>query len=298
MSYNAQACKYLLELLRCSINDKAPGNIPAELSWHEVYRLAGRHGVSALALHALRHQKDKIDPAVLQKWQNDYDTCLIKGANQQYALCQIMEAFSAQGIAHMPLKGSCIRGLFPVRELREMSDLDILIHDADMDRACEILCEMGFERGEDNGNHVILTKRPFLCVELHRELISRTCELQEVFRDPWQYCVKKENTMQYGLNREDFYLHLITHAAKHFFSCGVGIRSVLDVYLYLREYGSGLDWAYIDSRIRMDQLRSFRTGIEALSESWFGEKPVGSSVTEELSHYNFKQRYLRHAAGL
>lgn len=285
MAESGRTSEYLIALLRCAMNDLTPPDIPEGVSWREVFQLSLKHSVSALALYALRDCKGKIDADVLEKWQEQYDLCLIKSGNQQFECNVICNALGAAGIAHVPLKGSVLRHLLTVPELREMSDLDILISRKDMDEACRVLCENGYTQGIDNGNHVIFTKLPYLCIELHRELISPKYEFYSIFRDPWQCCTSKDGSLCYEMRLEDFYLFLITHAAKHYFYCGTGIRSVMDVYLFLREYGSELDEEYLNSRITLDELRSFREEIEALAEVWFGAGNEDFRKVEEMAFY-------------
>lgn len=285
MAESGRTSEYLIALLRCAINDLTPPDIPEGVSWLEVFRLSLKHSVSALALYALRECMEKIDADVLEKWQEQYNICLIKGGNQQFECTAICKALEAVGIAHMPLKGSSLCHLLKVPELREMSDLDILVPSEDMEGACRVLCENGYTRGKDNGNHVIFTKLPYLCIELHRNLISERYEFYSIFRDPWQYCTPKDGSLCYEMRREDVYLFLITHAAKHYYYRGTGIRSVIDVYLFLREYGSELDEEYLDSRITVDELRSFREKIEALAEVWFGAGCSASEEVEEMAFY-------------
>lgn len=285
MAVSGQTSEYLIVLLRCAMNDLTPPDIPEGVSWHEVFRLSLKHSVSALALYALRDCTEKIDADILEKWQEQYDKCLIKSGNQQFERTVICKALEAAGIAHMPLKGSSLCHLLRVPELREMSDLDILIPREDMEKACRVLCENGYTQGMDNGNHVIFTKLPYLCIELHRDLISENYEFYSIFRDPWQYCTPKDGSLCYEMRWEDFYLFLLTHAAKHYYYRGTGIRSVIDVYLFLREYGSELDEEYLDSRITIDELRFFRKRIEALAEVWFGADTADSRDVEEMAFY-------------
>lgn len=285
MPHNTRASRYLLELLRCSIYDTSPGEIAEGLSWHDIHCLAMRHGVGAMAFHGLRERRRELDPALSDRWNKDYASALTKASNQSHEFALLSEAFSRHGISFAPLKGCCMNEIYPIPELREMSDLDILVHPEDMNTACALLCSLGYTLGSDNGNHVVMKKLPYLCVELHRNLIAENYEFHDIFRDPWQFFARREGAHRHEMRLEDFYLFLLAHGAKHYYNRGTGIRTVLDVHMFLRRYEHELDQSYLGSRLSNDRLREFRMQIESLAANWFGDAEELDSCAEEMAYY-------------
>ena len=69
MAVDARVSEYLLELLRCGVNDTIPSEKPEGVSWEAVYAFAKRHSVSALAFYALRTRKDELPAALAEEWE-------------------------------------------------------------------------------------------------------------------------------------------------------------------------------------------------------------------------------------
>lgn len=44
---------------------------------------------------------------------------------------------------------------------------------------------------------------------------------------------KSENSLEYVFKEEDFYIYFMVHTYKHLAGGGMGLRTILDVYLYL-----------------------------------------------------------------
>ena len=68
---------------------------------------------------------------------------------------------------------------------------------------------------------------------------------------------------------EDEYLYLIAHSAKHFFESGLGIRPVIDCYLYKRAYADRLDMKYVRKILGRAKLTGFEKRLSALGDKWF-----------------------------
>lgn len=282
MAFNLETGEYLLELIRCALNDEIPQKKPESVSWSNLYAMAKRHSVSSLALHSLKGSGQEIAPDVLAKWQESYQKTIVKSGNQEYELKILCDAFSQAGISHMPLKGSCIRKLFPMPDLREMSDLDILVRPEQLDAATEILLRYGYEKGIDNGAHVVFKKPPYVCIEIHKELMSPSKEFYYLVKEPWSFAKETTIPHRYEMSAEDLYFYIVLHTAKHYFECGTGIRSVIDIYIYRRCYDGSLDWEYIDQKFNDPKLRSFRKEIETLADQWFVEGRIRDGEAESF----------------
>ena len=280
MAFDLETSKYLLELIRCALNDTLPQEKPDDISWHELYTMAKRHSVTALAYYSLKRSGQCLDPAVQVQWQESYNKALVKSGNQEYELATLCDAFSETGISHMPLKGSCIRDLFPMPYLREMSDLDILVPPEQIDAATEIILNHGYIKGIDNGAHVDFKKPPYMCIELHKELVPPTRDYYYLVKEPWSFAKKTDTPHRFEMSAEDFYFYLILHTAKHYYECGTGIRYVIDVYLYLRSYGKCLNQEYVEKKFEDPKLQTFRKEIEALADQWFLDGNIGKGEVE------------------
>lgn len=288
MAVDARVSEYLLELLRCGVNDTIPSEKPEGVSWEAVYAFAKRHSVSALAFYALRTRKDELPAALAEKWEEQNAMLLTKYVNQEHELTKLSQGFEREKIPYMPLKGSCMRDLYPSPHQREMSDLDILIREEDVPAAISLAQSMGYKVESESSHHVELLKKPFMCLELHSNLVPSDSPFYKYYHRPWELAHPVGDGFRYVMNRENFYLYMLVHTAKHYYWCGTGIRSVVDVFLFNRAYRTELDLGYIKVQLEKLQLTDFAKQIEALAERWFGdaaENARESCDTDEMQHY-------------
>ena len=286
MRFDAKVSKYLLELLRCVLNDTMPGEKPEDVAWENVFSMAKKHSVSALSFYAIQKLKNGPDPELMKKWSNRNAKRLAQCVNQETEFSVLTACFEEHEIAFLPLKGSVIRNLFPLPHLREMGDIDILVPADKIQKACELAESMDYKIVSTVSHHVALQKPPYMNLELHTGLIAPTYEYYEYYKDPWEKTYLQKDHFWYGMKNEDVYLYLLTHSAKHYYYSGTGIRSVIDIYLFNRAYRSSMDREYIARELKKLNLEAFAEQMEALSEYWFSERRCEASAdVEEMQAY-------------
>lgn len=100
-------------------------------------------------------------------------------------------------------------------------------------------------------------KRPFMNIEMHRNMIDEKYEFAKYYQNIWSKLIKSDNkNYEYYLTDEDYYIYLVAHLAKHFANGGTGIRSIIDIYIYL-EHKRELNWKYINEEFSKLQLSQF-----------------------------------------
>lgn len=286
MQYDARVSEYLLELLRSALNNTSSKEKPEDVSWNAVYALAHKHSVTALAFFAIQKLKNPPEQELFQIWQTQNSKLLVKGANQENELALLSDCFEKNAIAYMPLKGSVIRDLFPLPYLREMSDLDILVPVEKLQQACQLCETMGYRTNSRVEHHIDLHKLPYMNIELHSGLIASFYEYYEYYKDPWTKAYRYNNDYRYAMRNEDLYLYFLTHAAKHYFNSGTGIRSVIDIYVFNRAYRSSMDTRYIAQELKKLNLERFARQIEQLAQYWFAEnRTKASDDVKEMQSY-------------
>ena len=83
--------------------------------------------------------------------------------------------------------------------------------------------------------------------EMHHQLFSRFFDetKNQYYQNSWKYALPDRiNPYLYYYSKEDEYVYFITHAYKHFSVSGRGIRTLVDVYVYIKNNVS-MDWEYI-----------------------------------------------------
>lgn len=266
--------QYLSELVCAQLENKKPGNIPEGISLEELEAISHRNHMDYLILGALlrtdlaEDKKVRIKPYVIQS--------VMKSLAQVSFIKELEQSFEEVGIYHQVLKGAILKFLYPSPEMREMSDIDVMIYDENLNRAKKVVEDQGFVLYKSVKHHDIYIKPPLLIVELHHALYDKDVDKiqYEYFRNK-QY-LKAVEGKKYSLqfNPEDFYIYLISHMAKHFYETGCGIRNIVDVYYYHRLYEATWDASVISEELEKCGLTEFENRIHTLAQVWLeGRNP-------------------------
>lgn len=187
-------------------------------------------------------------------------------------LGRLHSAFDRRGIPMIPLKGPALgEALYGDPGVRPFTDLDLLVHRADVERAVALLSTLGYRHiAWDRTLDYELAHATAACfvprdtgpadlsVDLHWGLVSfpagvtpRTIDAEEV----WTRAVETErgDTRVLELCREDLLLYLGLHLAVHHPFVGHVWR--LDIALLLCRHARDLDWASIVARAQRWRVR-------------------------------------------
>ena len=173
----------------------------------------------------------------------------------------------------MPLKGSVMRQYYSEPWMRTSADIDILIHQEDIDAAVEILTEK--LRYQNNGKyaHDIQMFSPNgVHLELHFETIEENsvANANAVMSNIWENSYIKENTRyHYIASNEMFYFYHVAHMAKHVMHSGCGVRFFLD--LWLLNHNVDFNDSKKRELLKIGGLSDFERVVKRLSEVWFSE---------------------------
>lgn len=275
---------YLIELLRAALYGEPAAPAPEGLDWGLLYRIARRHAVEVMAYHAMLRLDPSPDEAVMGKLKQCTLRQMARDMSREYEIEHILESFEQAGLDCMPLKGAIIRRLYPATEMRYMSDFDLLADPRRLSESGKLLLSLDYESYRRDTHHDIFYKKGFpLFVELHKMLIVG--ELGRYFGTGFERAVLREGKAHvYDLSAEDYYIYLIGHMAYHFAHGGIGVRSILDIRVYLDHYQNQMRWDYVNGELDRCGLRVFMGHLTRLSEAWFagGESDV---FLQQLGEY-------------
>ena len=167
-------------------------------------------------------------------------SCLIHEQFKNFATL-IKSLFDKNDIDHIFLKGSTMQYLYPDKNLRMLGDIDVLVREKDINRACELLKENGFIF-QDRADHHVGFQYKKLEFELHNRIIEYTHPLHDYLKGPFSHAYKKDNNT-YALEDNFNFIYILSHYMKHLKN-GSGIRSLIDVYLLLTKTNIDLDYCY------------------------------------------------------
>ncbi len=277
--------EYLSELVNAQLNNTKPSPIPEEISVEELVRISGRNHMNYLILGALI-RTDNLPEEWKPTLRNKILRSVIHTSVQVTELKKIEQRFEEKQIACQPMKGARMKFFYPSPEMREMSDVDILIREDCMDKAAAELTEMGYELSQAVKHHDIYEKKPHMVVEVHRAMYDKTVDYTqyEYFKNLSRAVLREGCSYTYDFNTEDFYIYMIAHMAKHFYTMGCGIRNLLDIYIYRQKFGATMDQLYLDKELKLLGLYTFTRHMEKLANVWMGGEQ-GDEFYEQLFFY-------------
>ena len=201
--------------------------------------------------------------------ENERRYNILKETSQIFDIEKVIERCEKAGIKNVPLKGYFMRLLYPRSDFRTMTDIDILIKKNDLKRIEKIFTELDFEKISLIKSTEIHFRKGLLYCEVHCDLNENADNYYDDIRD--KIVLRDGYSYSYQMKPEDFYIYMIYHTAKHFLNGGIGIRMVMDVYVYLKAYRT-LDMEYIEGELSKVRLVDFESRFRAVAMNWFSGK--------------------------
>ena len=276
---------YLGKLIQAQLSGREVEPVPEGVTVSEITTIAKKNQMMYLLLEALM-RAENISEEDKKNVRGMLMLRVCRAETQIYEFQELEKCFEKSGIRNQPMKGAVLRYLYPSPEMREMSDLDILIAPQDMEAADAILRERGYVMTQSVKHHDIYKKPPFLVVEVHRAMYDKTVDRNQngYFQNFTRTRTKEgcQYTQVLGIN--DFYVYMMAHMAKHFYQMGCGIRHLVDLYVYLKKYSDSMDRAYIEKELEKCGILTFTLNMEQLATGWLDGKEV-STLHEKLFLY-------------
>ncbi len=205
-----------------------------------------------------------------------------------YDLNRTCEALERAEIPFIPLKGSVIRKLYPEPWMRTSCDIDLLVHESDLDAAVACLKnELGYTDHGKGSHDVSLSTPAGMHIELHYSLIESNQAGKADFPlcTVWEDAKPQEGSRyHYVLSDEMFYYYHIAHMAKHFLYGGCGIRPFID--LYILKQSVQLDAEKKDALLSSGGLSEYALQAEQLTAVWMGGA-AHTDLTARMEGYIF-----------
>ena len=195
-------------------------------------------------------------------------------------LAQILQSHN---IPFIPLKGICMsEWLYGDTGLRQMSDIDILIHEKDGVRCIEAMRTAGYfyEEGYTVGEFVDAKSRAHfnplyrnnVMIEIHTKLQNFSEKDQQNLDEIWTNSqpIKLNGVSTLRLELTDMLIYYCLHLDKHFFKTHVQFTSFNDIFNLLRMIDSrqqttdnGENAKNKEQRIKTEEIENFWDRFEA-----------------------------------
>ena len=277
----------LIHLAACAVNETAPDTeLTAELQSRQdllkdLLDFSKEQQMTALAAYALLKGGIRNEAFERYRRQSAFMECTLD-LDREMVLGEMEKA----GIWYAPMKGIVLKKLYPETGMRQMADNDILFDTDHAEELRTIMESLGFITETFNKNHHdVYIKPPISTFEMHKDLIINL-DVYKVYYDYFHDIKSRllkddESSYGYHFSNEDFYIYMIVHGYKHQSYRGTGLRTLLDLYVYLKNYESTMDWSYIGQELKKLKLAEIEENNRKLAVKVFSGSRAG--ITPDLS---------------
>lgn len=289
---NSVEAQTFLKILRAVVkdipllDDNSPSLETTAEQWKEVFKMAREHNLLPLIL-----EKATEDPIVTQLPEfNEYlRQTVISVARQEErtkAFLKLYQAFIQEGVQPIVVKGLICRQIYgSLQYHRVSSDEDILVRKEDYRQMATILRQQGFMTKDEEPTEEQLEKlkeisfydtASGLSVDVHINPFGYTREWKRRSNACFSHVFEQYREVEIDgvtvrtMSHTDHLLFLILHALKHLWNSGVGIRQVMDILLYMREYGGECDWKYLHKILEEQKAKGFLSDCIYIGNRYLG----------------------------
>lgn len=261
--------KYLIHLLSCAIRNCAPNPPKDDISWQKIRETAEKQKILPLLYEAVNKLDKEHQPEenVMKLWEKQTLSCTLFYAFQMQHISALLEAAEKNGINMLVLKGMVLRELYPVPELRTMSDVDILIKPEMVNEVKSLFFLNGYEIVSENAGPTIYYKKDVLKFEVFHVIPSGLKSAKGTEIDIWANPRIMRGEHIFMPSAENMLLHSFTHLMKHLRTRGAGIRNLADIVLLLEK--TKINMEYVHKQIKLLEAEKIFKGILFAAKKYF-----------------------------
>jgi hypothetical protein len=277
---------FFLQVLADYLNGRVT-KVPENLEWEILEKVGQAQQLTGIIYHQCKNSiaQSSLPEKSKMKWKLSYVYNSFQYSKRLALLKQIGKEFQKEGIPYLIFKGTEVAKFYPVPAQRTMGDIDLLVHEEDKQKACDVLCRLGFEVNTGSPIEWFASKGD-MKIELHHRLIyAHSFELKiiQAWGDKvWDNTVFQNDTVQGKLDLTYHLVYVLLHLRKHMLEQGVGFRQFMDVAVLALQ--PGINWKQAEFWFRELDLIKFSQVCFDFCQRWFDiQIPVGVfKLTEDF----------------
>lgn len=238
---------------------------------------------------ALEPYWDKLDTEIISKWRLSINQAIKSSLLYSVERERLYRFMDENEISYLPLKGILLQDVYPKLGMRQMIDNDILI-DINKRHLVRNYMEKNGYKADMYGTsmHDVYMKSPIFNFEMHVYLVTEMTDgiLYDYYRDVWARLDRKdEKRYEFRFSKEDFYIHVLVHAYKHFtFAGGIGLKALTDIFVYYSKHKDEFNRDYLDAELAKIKLSGFDKNMRALADKLFDVNNLeGNRICDALT---------------
>ncbi len=263
--------EYIIKVLSSSVNETSTP-LPYEgINWKNVISYSDTCGVKSIVLNTIsKLPKEYFTEEIRNEIKERINKEILVDCNLNYEIEKLLKVFEKYKIKNLPLKGYFMKMEYPRSDFREVCDFDILFDVKQADELKKAFAEAGYEFLHNDEDQYHFSKKPIMYIEMHASLVHGDNYCYDYLKNQLDNSTKRQGyEYSYEMSVEDYYLYMMVHNSTHFRKGGMGIRMLLDTYVYYRNHSDEFDFEYLDKMLRLYKLDKFEKKARKLAFDWF-----------------------------
>ncbi len=233
----------------------------------EIFTMIFENGLNGLAYSVI--DKHAVSNIFYKRLENTFFEYVSKDEKQQAAIKEIREILNQHDIDFIFMKGTVLKNLYPESYMRAMGDIDLLIKESDLKRIHQVFSDHQIKCTLKSKQHDGFLLNG-LMIEVHPGLYKDfNPKYALLFSNPWKYSYHV-NQHEYAFTHEFEICYLLYHLAKHMDSSGVGLRSVLDLGVYVNHFKDELQSDLLYELLTIGNMSTFYHVMMEFNKQCFG----------------------------
>lgn len=266
----------LVELLSATISGrKVDYNQTKNLDWETVFENAISQDIVSTVYPVIKNLDEAYRPKddIINKWKNISVRIGLTQKINNSRFITIIKRFNEANIPVMGLKGVILRELYPQKDLRNMSDIDLLVHQEDLEAGEKLLLDMGYVEVDRDSKHIQFAHEKYIPIELHCLLIDvRFFKNADLFEeDVWKNVkqINVGNAVVLAPSDENQLIYAFIHIGVHFAYSGFGLRQLADLVVLINKKTGEIDWINFEEKIEEYKIKEFVVAILHVCDKLF-----------------------------
>lgn len=267
---NQQICSYILDVIKHLLLNTPLKPLDNKEDYLILYQVAKFHELTSIVYYGI---KEYLPDEIKVKWEAKVNQKLFKSISQIEEKELLNDILNKNNIKHCFLKGCYLKTIYPEQDYREMADIDVLIEKKDIKKVEDILLnELGYKSDSNFGSHhQTFLKKPVYYVEMHYDLVDDDVKQFSYFERLSEKLLSQDS-LEIEMDINDYYIFFLFHAFHHYDVNGIGIRYIIDLYIFLLKNENRLDKQYIEEQINILDIQDFYNNSIAFMENIFYSK--------------------------
>jgi len=174
--------------------------------------------------------------------------------------------------------------------IRQLSDIDLLVHEKDANNCAEILIQMGFVfdnsliksdfiKSNKESKHLPMLVKDGVGVEIHTNIIISNQKFHIPIEDFWDN-TEKHNVAGIDIlafNANYLLLHICMHLDEHFEDAKIHFIAYIDILWILETYKTTLDWNKFDK-----MCEQYRCTSDVYSHLYICHKYFNANISDSI----------------